>query len=35
MRSGNIISAIALDHKGLLANIYEQALGNTGFDIKL
>ena len=33
MRNGNIISAIALDRKGLLANIYEQAIGNTGFTL--
>ena len=34
IRDGNIISAIALTRKGLLADIYEQAIGNTGFDIK-
>lgn len=33
IRSGNIISAIALTRKGLLADLYEQAIGNTGFDI--
>lgn len=33
IREKNIISAIAIDHKGLLADIYEQAVGNTGFDI--
>lgn len=33
IREGNIISAIALDRKGLLADIYEQALGNTGFSL--
>ena len=33
IRDGNIISAIALDRKGLLANIYEQAIGNTGFTL--
>lgn len=34
IREGNIISAIALDRKGLLANIYEQAIGNTGFTLE-
>lgn len=34
IRDGNIISAIALDRKGLLANIYEQAVGNTGFTLE-
>ena len=34
IRDGNIISAIALDRKGLLANIYEQAIGNTGFTLE-
>lgn len=34
IRNKNIISAIALDKKGLLANIYEQSIGNTGFDLK-
>ena len=34
MREGNVISAIALDRKGLLADIYEQAVGNTGFSIE-
>ena len=34
MRDGNVISAIALDRKGLLADIYEQAVGNTGFTIE-
>src|SRR5699024_235813 len=33
MREGNIISAIPVGRKGLLASIYEQALGNTGFEI--
>ena len=33
IRDGNIISAIALDRKGLLANVYEQAIGNTGFTL--
>ena len=33
IREGNIISAIALDRKGLLANVYEQAIGNTGFTL--
>lgn len=33
MREGNIISAIPVRRKGLLASIYEQALGNTGFEI--
>lgn len=33
IRDGNVISAIALDRKGLLANIYEQAIGNTGFTL--
>ena len=31
IREGNIISAIALGRKGLLADIYEQVIGNTGF----
>ncbi|MDU5588255.1 MAG: phosphoribosylformylglycinamidine synthase, partial [Finegoldia magna] len=34
IRKKNIISAIALDKKGLLANIFEQSVGNTGFNIK-
>ena len=34
IREGNIISAIALDRKGLLANIYEQAIGNTRFTLE-
>ncbi|MFQ8776014.1 MAG: phosphoribosylformylglycinamidine synthase [Finegoldia magna] len=34
IRKKNIISAIALDKKGLLANIFEQSAGNTGFNIK-
>ncbi|MDU5971288.1 MAG: phosphoribosylformylglycinamidine synthase subunit PurQ, partial [Finegoldia magna] len=34
IRNKNIISAIALDKKGLLANIFEQSVGNTGFNIK-
>ncbi len=34
IKNGNIISAIALTRKGMLADIYEQAVGNTGFDIK-
>ncbi|MDU7926389.1 MAG: phosphoribosylformylglycinamidine synthase subunit PurQ, partial [Finegoldia magna] len=34
IRNRNIISAIALDKKGLLSNIFEQSVGNTGFDIK-
>ena len=33
IRDGNIISAIALTRKGLLPDIYEQAVGNTGFTI--
>ena len=33
IRDGNIISAIALTRKGLLADIYAQAIGNTGFTI--
>lgn len=33
IRSGNIISAVALSRKGLLTDIYEQAVGNTGFRI--
>ncbi|MDY6064929.1 MAG: phosphoribosylformylglycinamidine synthase [Finegoldia sp.] len=33
IRDKNIISAIAIDHKGLLADIYEQAVGNTGFKV--
>ncbi|MDD7305325.1 MAG: phosphoribosylformylglycinamidine synthase [Peptoniphilaceae bacterium] len=33
MREGNIISAIPVGKKGLLPSIYEQALGNTGFEI--
>ena len=34
IRDGNIISAIALTRKGLLADLFEQSIGNTGFDIK-
>ncbi|WP_297281411.1 phosphoribosylformylglycinamidine synthase [uncultured Anaerococcus sp.] len=34
IRAGNVISAIALSRKGLLADIYEQAVGNTGFTIE-
>lgn len=34
IKSGNIISATAITHKGLLPGIYEMAVGNTGFDIK-
>ncbi|MDU2132832.1 MAG: AIR synthase-related protein, partial [Finegoldia magna] len=34
IRNKNIISAIALDKKGLLSNIFEQSVGNTGFNIK-
>ena len=33
IRDGNIISTIALTRKGLLPDIYEQAVGNTGFTI--
>ena len=33
IRSGNVISAIALTRKGLLADLYEQAIGNTCFEI--
>lgn len=33
MRDGKIISTIALDNKGILANIYEQALGNSNFTL--
>ena len=33
IRSGNVISAISLGRKGLLVDIYEQAVGNTGFYI--
>ncbi|MDD7463648.1 MAG: phosphoribosylformylglycinamidine synthase [Anaerococcus sp.] len=33
MREGNIISAIPVGRKGLLPSIYEQALGNTGFEL--
>lgn len=32
-RSGNILTAIPVDSKGLLADIYQQALGNTGFTL--
>lgn len=34
MRDGNIISCFPVGRKGLLPSIYEQALGNTGFDIE-
>ena len=33
MREGKIITSIALDNKGILANIYEQALGNSNFTL--
>lgn len=33
MRDGSIITTISLDNKGLLANIYEQALGNSNFSL--
>ena len=32
---GNIITAIAVNHKGTLPLIYANAVGNTGFDVNL
>lgn len=33
IRKGNVISAISLSRKGLLADLFEQSIGNTGFTI--
>lgn len=33
IREGNVISAISLTRKGLLTDLYEQSIGNTGFTI--
>ena len=33
IREGNVISAISLSRKGLLTDLYEQSIGNTGFTI--
>ncbi|ACV29134.1 Phosphoribosylamine--glycine ligase [Anaerococcus prevotii] len=33
IREGNLISAISLSRKGLLTDLYEQSIGNTGFTI--
>lgn len=35
IEKGNIISAAAINHKGSLPQIFEMAIDNTGFDIKL
>ena len=35
IEKGNIISAVAINHKGSLPQIFEMAIDNTGFDIKL
>ena len=33
IREGNVISAISLSRKGLLGDLFEQSIGNTGFTI--